>query len=252
MKKILYQSAAALLFAAFSMFTSCQDDSQDLVSEPQADIREVGEENCKEVVAGHDLHLEGEMEAEGLIARIDIRIAQKDGDSPLLRQSYTDGKYIGVKNATFHEHIDIPASATAGSYELTFTVTDKLGQSSTFTSDLKITAAVDGSPSITITEVGEEDSHKGQIGTPLHLEALIEAPHKIARIVVEIHNTAAMYEKEYTFDGEKYIGQTSVTFHEHPVIPADAPEGEYHIHISVFDANGNSTTEEAEGVEITK
>ena len=56
----------------------------------------------------------------------------------------------------------------------------------------------------------------------------------------------------FTYTDEKYIGETSVLFHEHPLIPADAPAGEYHIHFTVTDAAGNSTTEEAEGIEISK
>lgn len=253
MKKIIFL-AASVLFCVFSLvLSSCSDDDdpkQD-VAKPVAALAEVGEENSKEATAGKDLHLEGDLLADGLIARIDVTIAIADGKTTIVQKSYTDGKYIGVKNTTFHEHLDIPADA-AGAYKLTFVVTDKLGQSSTFTSDLTIKALDKTAPAITFKEVGEDDSHKAVIGEKMHLEAQIEAPHKIAKIEVEFHNTAAGYEHVFTYTDEKYVGETSVLFHEHPQIPADAPEGEYHIHFTVTDAAGNSTTEEAEGIQISK
>ena len=247
--------AASVLFCVLSVvLSSCNndDDSQSSVAKPVAALAEVGEENSKVATAGKDLHLEGDLVAEGLIARIDVTITTADGKTTLVQKSYTDGKYIGVRNTTFHEHLDIPADAAAGAYKVVFVVTDKQGQSTTFTSDLTIKALDKTAPAITFKEVGEDDSHKAVIGQKMHLEAQIEAPHKIAKIEVEFHNTAAGYEHVFTYTDEKYLGQTSVLFHEHPEIPADAPAGEYHIHFTVTDAAGNSTTEEAEGIQITK
>lgn len=254
MKKTLYLAAAVLCCIFNLVFTACSDDDdpQQSVAAPVAALAEVGEENCKEATAGKDLHLEGDLVAEGLIARIDVTIAPADGGAPIVSKSYTEGKYIGVRNTTFHEHLDIPADAKAGAYKVTFVVTDKIGQSTTFVSDLTIKALDKTAPAIQFKEVGEGDSHKGVVGQKMHLEAQIEAPHKIAKIEVEFHNTAAGYEHVFTYTDEKYIGETSVLFHEHPLIPADAPAGEYHIHFTVTDAAGNSTTEEAEGIEISK
>lgn len=253
MKNIFILAVSVLLCIFNLTFVSCDnDDDQQTFAKPVASLAEVGEENCKEAVAGKDLHLEGDLTAEGLIARIDITIATADGKTTIVKQSYAEGKYIGVKNTIFHEHLDIPENAVAGAYKVIFVVTDKLGQSTTFTSDLIVKALDKTAPAITFKEVGENDNHKALAGQKMHLEAQIEAPHKIARIEVEFHNTVAKYEKTYTYTDEKYLGQTSVRFHEHPEIPADAPEGEYHIHFTVTDANGNATTEEAEGIQITK
>lgn len=254
MKKIALLAASALLLINIFVLSSCSDDddSKPVAPVPVVSIEEVGEENCKEVVAGKDLHVEGNLEAQGGIATIDVAIVSADGQAVALRKSYTDGKYIGVKNTTFHEHLDIPASVPAGDYVLTFIVTDKLEQSTTFTSGLRITSPVEGAPTVVFKEVGENDCRKAVAGQKMHLEAQVDAPHKIASLEVEFHNTAAKYEKVYTYADEKYLGQTSVLFHEHPLIPADAPEGEYHIHFTVTDANGNSTTEEVEDVMIAK
>ncbi len=212
---------------------------------------EISAPNKKTATAGKDMHLEGNLEAEGLIARIDVAVTSADGLTTVFAKSWTDGKYIGVRNTTFHEHIDISSETAAGEYVLTFTVTDKAGQSSVFKSSLKITTPVEGSPEITITETGEGNSKTAVAGGEMHLEAEISAPNKIAEIEVELHNTAADYEKEFKYTG-KYLGETSAHFHEHLAVPADAPAGEYHLHFTVTDADGNSTTEEVEGIQITK
>ena len=166
MKKIIF-IAASVLFCVFSLvLSSCSDDddAKQSVAKPVVALAEVGKENSKEAIAGKDLHLEGDLVADGLIARIDVTIAAKNGNKTIVKQSYTEGKYIGVRNTTFHEHLDIPADAAPGAYTVTFVVTDKLGQSTTFTSDLTVKALDKTAPTITFKEVGEDDSHKAVIG----------------------------------------------------------------------------------------
>ena len=253
MKKSLFFAALLLLGASVFVFPSCDnndDPTEQIAAKPVADLAEVSEENSKTAVAGKDLHLEGDLLAEGLIARIDLTVTTADGKTTVLSKSWTEGKYIGVRNTTFHEHVDVPANVSAGDYKLSFTVTDQTGQSTTFASDLKIEVPAAGAPEITITEAGEGNNKTAVAGEEMHLEATISAPKKIAEIEVELHNTAAKYEKVFTFTG-KYLGETSATFHEHLLVPADAPAGEYHIHFTVTDAEGNATTEEVEGFQIT-
>lgn len=251
MKKTLYFAALSLLCVFTFALSSCSkdDDNTSTMAKPVAALAEVGEENSKEATAGKDLHLEGDLEAEGLIARIDLKITTTDGNTTVLTKSWADGIYIGVRNTTFHEHVDIPATVAAGDYKLTFTVTDKTGQQTVFTSDLKIIVPVAGAPEASITKVGDNNSMKGVVGQNLPIEAHVTASKKIAKIEVELHNTAAKYEKVFEFTDD-YVGQTETDFKENVLVPADAPAGEYHIHFTVTDAEGNSTTEEAEGVEI--
>lgn len=118
MKKIIF-FAASVLFCVFSLvLSSCSDDddAKQSVAKPVVALAEVGKENSKEAIAGKDLHLEGDLVADGLIARIDVTIAAKNGNKTIVKQSYTEGKYIGVRNTTFHEHLDIPADAAPGAY----------------------------------------------------------------------------------------------------------------------------------------
>ena len=130
------------LIALFSFsFVACKDDDKSSVAKPIITLTEVGHDNSCIGHIGDDLHLEAEIVAEGSIKRIDIEIHQEEGGKFEIEKSYTEGKYIGVKNAEFHEHIDIPAEAAEGEYHLHFTVVDGEGQSTTVESDVEIQAA---------------------------------------------------------------------------------------------------------------
>ena len=127
MKALSILSLAAA--AALTLFaTSC--NKEDNIAKPTVTLTEVGHDNEKTAMRGDDMHLEADILAEGLIKRIDVEIHQEDG-SYEIEKSYTEGKYIGVKNVEFHEHIDIPAEAPLGEYHLHFTVTDQKGQTTT-------------------------------------------------------------------------------------------------------------------------
>ena len=127
MKALSILSLAAA--AALTLFaTSC--NKEDNIAKPTVTLTEVGHDNEKTAMRGDDMHLEADILAEGLIKRIDVEIHQEDGTYEI-EKSYTEGKYIGVKNVEFHEHIDIPAEAPLGEYHLHFTVTDQKGQTTT-------------------------------------------------------------------------------------------------------------------------
>lgn len=139
MKNIKFMSLLMAFLCASTMFlTSCGDDDDDLPAKPSITLTEVGHDNAKHCHPGHDLHLEADVVAEGLIQRIDVDIHEENGGSFKIEKSYTDGKYIGIRNTEFHEHIDIPAEAPLGEYHLHFTVTDKNGQQTTVESELNI------------------------------------------------------------------------------------------------------------------
>lgn len=125
------------------LFSACKKDNEDIptATKPTVGTLEIGFDNKKTVQAGSELHLEGEIFAEGLIEKIAIEIHQEGSGSFKLAKIYTDEKYVGKKNATFHEHIDIPSAAPAGEYHFHFTVTDKAGNSTTVESPLTIQAA---------------------------------------------------------------------------------------------------------------
>lgn len=129
MKKNIRMCLMMALVSVMALsFNSCDKEEQ-TVSKPKITLTEVGHDNSKHAHPGHDLHLEAEIVAEGVIKSINVEIHQEDGSFEI-EKSYVEGKYIGVKNVEFHEHIDIPANAPLGEYHLHLTVTDNEGQQS--------------------------------------------------------------------------------------------------------------------------
>ena len=129
MKKNIRMCLMMTLVSVMALsFNSCNKEEQ-TVSKPKITLTEVGHDNSKHAHPGHDLHLEAEIVAEGVIKSINVEIHQEDGSFEI-EKSYVEGKYIGVKNVEFHEHIDIPANAPLGEYHLHLTVTDNEGQQS--------------------------------------------------------------------------------------------------------------------------
>ena len=126
MQNIILTIAAVAALAFLSV--SCKKDNAP--AKPVVTFTEVGHDNSKHAMRGDDMHLEAEIVAEGLIKRIDVEIHKENGGFEI-EKSFTEGKYIGVKNTEFHEHIDIPADAPLGEYHLHFTVTDQAGQTVT-------------------------------------------------------------------------------------------------------------------------
>ncbi len=133
MKNIILTVAAVAALALLSV--SCKKD--DSAAKPVINLTEVGHENSKQAMQGDDMHLEAEIVAEGLIKSINVEIHKEDGKYEI-EKSYTEGKYIGVKNTEFHEHIDIPAEAPLGEYHLHFTVVDQKGQTTTAETHIEV------------------------------------------------------------------------------------------------------------------
>lgn len=106
---------------------SCTDDDEEKDNRPVISLTEVGHNNSLQAKQGGELHLEVDIKAENLIKRIDVEIHQEEDSEEEIEKSYTEGKYIGVKNTLFHEHIDIPEHIPLGEYHLHFSVTDMKG-----------------------------------------------------------------------------------------------------------------------------
>ena len=102
-------------------------------------------------------------------------------------------------------------------------------------------------PTITIEELGENNSKEVEPGEELHLEAEIEAEYGIAAVEVEIHmeddESAGWYfDTTYT----EYVGLLNTDLHQHIDVPATAAHGDYHVHVEVTDAKGNTVSAEEE------
>lgn len=129
MKKNIRMCLMMALVSVMAISLNSCDKDQETVAKPKITLTEVGHDNSRNAHPGHDMHLEADVVAEGLIRSINVEIHQENGSFEI-EKSYTEGKYIGVRNIEFHEHIDIPADAPLGEYHLHFTVTDREGQQS--------------------------------------------------------------------------------------------------------------------------
>lgn len=119
-------------FAAITILAACNKE-EEKAAVPVITLTEVGHENSHRATPGDDMHLEADIVAEGLINAINVELHLEEGGDYEIEKSYTEGKYIGVRNTEFHEHIDIPADAPNGEYHLHFTVTDREGQQTSAT-----------------------------------------------------------------------------------------------------------------------
>lgn len=137
MKTIKKLALLAIACGIIFSINSCGDD-EPTIAFPEINLTEVGHDNSKHAHPGHDLHLEAEIVAEGLINGIHVEIEQVGGTYKIKQDYLKDSPYLGVKNCDFHEHIDIPANAPLGAYKLYLTVADKVGQQTTVESDLEL------------------------------------------------------------------------------------------------------------------
>ncbi len=100
-------------------------------------------------------------------------------------------------------------------------------------------------PSITLTEVGLNNSKTTTIGSELHVEADIVALGRISTVRIEIHaETMDSGELDTTYT--EFEGLKSTSFHKHIDIPATFEPGDYHLHFSVTDQLGQQSTVETE------
>lgn len=145
-----------IAFTASIVIISCKKDKDDNPAKPVITINELGEgdshSNNHVGIIGSDLHIEADIVAEGKIKTVKVLIHQEDNSNAWTSDSvYTE--FAGLKNTTFHKHIDIPLTADTGTYCFHFIVTDESGQeSSVEIEDLKIKTPTDTVfPQVTIS-----------------------------------------------------------------------------------------------------
>lgn len=101
-------------------------------------------------------------------------------------------------------------------------------------------------PVVNITELGSGHSNDGigYAGSDIHINADIIAEGLIESITVEVHQENGNFEFSEVYTDDK--GLKSTTLHKHLDIPAEAPEGEYHLHLVVKDQHGQTGMAESE------
>ena len=248
MKNKISKYAFLFALATTSIFTSCSsdDDNSAALHTITVDLTEVGSGNNLQATAGEDLHLEAEILATGKIASVVVEIhSETNTSAPEITQTFAD--YNGLLNATFHKHVDIPATQPAGNYHLHLTVTDQQGNVKTVEAEIEILAS-SSLFNISLTEIGHGTSGNfhAHSGEEAHIEGTVTSVNPIATIAIEIHNESDATIPEIEAIYNNYAGQTTANFHEHLMIPANQPAGDYHFHFKVTDNQGNSRTVEYE------
>jgi len=144
--------------------SSCKKDEN--VAKPVITLTELGYENEKIAYLGNDLHIEADIIAEGKIQQIAVTIhsegehAAKSSlvlfDAGLWEVDTVYSKFSGLKNTTFHEHLEVPFDAEAGHYHFHFTVTDMDGNQTVIEEEIELKVPVDmTAPVLNITSAPE-------------------------------------------------------------------------------------------------
>ncbi|MBU2996325.1 DUF4625 domain-containing protein [Cellulophaga baltica] len=119
-------------FLLMLLFTSCSSDEEGdetILMAPTISEVEVGLYDNELGVVGEDFHFNAEFLAGDLLDMVTINIEQRAGETYSSDWSFEMvwDKYQGLKNATMHQHFDIPAEAPKGVYDFVITVTDQNG-----------------------------------------------------------------------------------------------------------------------------
>lgn len=215
------------LLAATLLF-SCKKDDTPVAESSVITIKEVGTNNSKVAYTGNDLHLDAEVIAPRKIASIKLQITLAETTYGWdFVKTYTT-PYAGLKNADFHEHIDVPENARAGTYTLLIIVTDELGEKTQSKVDFQVIKDL-SLPRIT------EASLKATSTAVLNLSGTIQASNKIARLVVEVQSSA--WTREFIYTDAAMVDQTTYRLNNN-IDVSSAPSGHYHINVTVVDKAG--------------
>lgn len=208
-----------------------KEKTNDISEQPTIEIKEVGTNNSKVAYTGFDLHIDAEVKAPRKISSIKLQITLAETNYGWdLVKIYKDG-YAGTKNADFHEHVDVPATAKPGIYTLLLLVTDENGK----TAQTKVNFEV--VKDLTLPSI-ENILLKTVSASTLNISGTIKAPNKVEKLVVEVQSSA--WTKEYTYIDADMVGQTSYILNKDVDITG-SPAGHYHVNITLTDKAGKST-----------
>ncbi|NPD43994.1 MULTISPECIES: DUF4625 domain-containing protein [unclassified Lentimicrobium] len=127
------------------VFSSCT--KEDEIAKPVITIHELGHgdshSNDYAVAIGGDLHMDVDIVAEGKINTVQVRIHPEgehkgEGEHEEWEIDTVYTKFYGLKNTTFHEHLEIDSLAEAGDYHFDFIVTDLEGNQSSAEAELQL------------------------------------------------------------------------------------------------------------------
>jgi len=134
---------AGLIIGGCFLFNSVDKETL----KPVITILELGEGdshvNDHTAKIGGELHMDIDITAEGKIDYIQVRIHpegehDEEGEQEEWELDTTYTKFSGLKNTTFHEHVEIDSIADAGPYHFDFIVTDMEGNQTSAEAELQL------------------------------------------------------------------------------------------------------------------
>lgn len=250
----------AMAFAVGLIFTSCNKDD-DSAAKPVVSGLELGLNNSQIGIIGSDLHIEAEVVAEARISRIEVLIHQEDNSAAWTFDSvYTE--FAGLKNTTFHKHIDIPLNVIAGTYCFHFIVTDEDGQQTAIEiEDLTILAPTDAvAPTISLSSTpttnqtfsaGQIIGISGSVSDDIALggiyiglvrddQGLTDAGVNDGNTITLLHNHDFSTPTSYGFSASIVVGAAM----DNNITPKEATwtAGDYYIVVKTKDSFGGNWT----------
>lgn len=141
-----------LAFAISFLLLTLSCNKEEDPSKPLVTISELGLENSKTAYVGDDLHVEAEIVAEARIDKVEIEIHPEEATGETWEYDSVYTEFSGVKNTTFHKHVDISENAAAGAYHFHFIVTDMDGNQTAVEDDITIAVPDDSiAPEISVS-----------------------------------------------------------------------------------------------------
>lgn len=227
-----------ILFGVFftltaSSFLSCsKEEALETNAKPSVLLKEVGTENTKVAYAGQDLHLDAEVIAPDRIAHIKLQITRAETNYGWdFIKTYTE-RYVGLQNADFHEHIDVPDDARTGIYTVLIIVTDERGEKSQDKVDFEISS----DPSLPLIKNIAVTTSSSSI---IHVSGQIQANNRIKKLEIEVQSSA--WTKVFSYTDSDMVGQTAFGLDKHVDI-SGSPAGHYHVSVTLTDQLDKHTT----------
>jgi len=234
MKTNIKNIAIIFILAIVSVLSACEPKEEG-IAKPEITITELGLSNSHVAYIGADLHIEAEIVAEGKIEKIEVEIHQEEGSSEEIYALYEE--FSGLKNTTFHKHIEIPAETAAGTYHFHFIVTDMEGNQTVVENEISIQELVDvDAPVLNITSAPLNGANYTN-GENITIAGSISDNASLGGMLV-----ALVYESDNIADADVIAGNTSVIImlHSHTF---DSPESHsFSASIAVGAAYDNNTT----------
>ncbi len=259
-----------LAISATLWFTSCNKDDEP--AKPQINNLELGSQDSRLAILGSDLHVEAEIIAEGKISTVQVLIhTESEGEDEKsamvtldegnweFDSTYTE--FSGLKNTTFHKHIDIPVTADTGVYHFHLIVTDMEGYQTMIEEELEIQQPTDAVfPVVTIATApttnqaftdGQAISISGSVSDDIALggiyiglvrvdQGLTDAEVNDGNTITLLHNHDFPVPASYNFSASIVVGAAMDNNITPKQVTWDA--GDYYIVVKCKDAfDGNWT-----------